>query len=180
MADAAAFFRLEGALSPRPTLAAPAWLALNAQRVRERLLRFAAAAAAFPLTVGPLEDEATASRIAWAGLRGVSEDRLLELGDEYARRFVIPAIRPAGRRLLDTCRAQGFRTVLVTDNVDAIVTPIAADLGVDEVLCNRLEIRDGAATGRLGGPLVGAHLDGAWARRWATERGIDLLACRAY
>lgn len=180
MTDAAAFFRLEGSLSPRPTLAAPAWLAANAQRVRERLLRLVASAAALPLAVGPLEDEEKALRLAWAGLRGVSEDRLLELGEEYARRFVIPALRPSALRLVETCRGQGFRVVLVSADVEPIVRHVAEAIGADETLCNRLEIRDGEATGRLADPFVGAHLDGAWARRWAADRGVDLLACRAY
>ncbi len=176
----AALFRLEGALTARPTLTAAAWLAANAQRVRERAWRLGAAAGALPLTFGPLKDETLAGRVAWAGLRGVSADRLAELGDEYAKRFLIPSLRPAGVRLLRESADQGFRVALISDNLDVIVGPLAETLGVDDVLCNRLELRDLAATGRLSDPVIGAHVDGAWARRWAEERGIDLRASRAY
>ena len=58
MPDPVAFFRLEGTLCSRPTLAAAAFLAANAQRVRERLLRLGASAAALPLS---LTDEVLAA-----------------------------------------------------------------------------------------------------------------------
>ena len=40
----AAFFRLEGALTPRTAEIAAAWLALNSQQIAQRLTRLGAAA----------------------------------------------------------------------------------------------------------------------------------------
>lgn len=176
----AAFFRLEGTLVARPTLAAAAWLAANAWRVRERVVRLGATAAALPLAFGPLQDHALANRVAWAGLRGVSADRLHVLGEEYAERFLCGATDPAAARLLRECGEQGFVTVLVTDNLDVVARPVADHLGIDVLVSNRLELREGRATGRLADPVLGAHLDGAWARRLAEEHGLDLRSSRAY
>ena len=61
-----------------------------------------------------------------------------------------------------------------------VVEPIAAHLGVDEVVCNRMEMRHGRATGRLAEPVIHGHVGSEWARRFAEERGIDLKASSAY
>lgn len=177
----AALFRLEGTLSPVPTLAAAAWLAANAQRMRQRLLRLGASALAAPLLLdGPLQDRQLAHRLAWGGLRGVSEDRVAVLGAEFAAERVLPRLRPAGRRLVDEARRQGFRVVLLSDTLHEIASPVAEEVGADELVCNRLEMRDGRATGRLIDPVQGPHVDGRWLREWAAEHDVDLARSRAY
>jgi phosphoserine phosphatase len=51
---------------------------------------------------------------------------------------------------------------------------------VDEYICNRLELRDGYATGKLLEPVVGGHDSASWARRYADEGGIDLSRSVVY
>lgn len=177
----AGFFRVEGTLTPRPTIATCAWLAANAQAVGERLARLGNVALATPfLSFGPLRDATTGSRVAWMGLRGLSEDRLVVLGEEYAERFLIPSLREVGLELVRDARKQGLRVVLISDNLDVVVRHVADHLGIDDLVCNTMEMRKGKATGRLRDPIVTGHVASEWVRGFASEEGIDLGASSAW
>jgi len=65
-------------------------------------------------------------------------------------------IRPmAGARILvDTLKRRGCRTILVTGGFHHFADPIAAQLGFEEVVGNRLDVADGKLTGGLVGPIV--------------------------
>lgn len=177
----AGFFRVEGTLTPRPTIATCAWLAANAQALGERLARLGNVALATPfLSFGPLRDTTTGSRVAWMGLRGLSEDRLVVLGQEYAERFLIPGLREVGTELVRQARRQDLRVVLISDNLDVVVRHVADHLGVEDLVCNSMEMRKGKATGRLREPVVGGHVASEWVRSFAVEQGIDLGASSAW
>jgi phosphoserine phosphatase len=60
---------------------------------------------------------------------------------------------PGARVLVQTLRAKGCRTVLVTGGFHHFADPVAAQLGFERVVANRLEIADGKLTGRLNGPI---------------------------
>lgn len=174
----AALFRLEGTLSPRPTLTAAAWMAANAQRVRSRLLGLSTMALAAPLAA---RDPARACKLAWSTLEGMSEDRLAVLGEIYATDHVIPALSTVGLDLLERCRAQGHRLVLLSDNLDVIVRPIAEHLGVEDVICNAMELDDhDRATGDLREPIVAPEMGGRAFKGALAELGIDLASACAY
>ena len=83
-AKRAAFFRAEGVLLSRGVLAATAYYAANAQKFSERALRLGVVALSAPLQ-GLLgqNDRTLANRLAFLAARGMSEDRLAELGEEY-------------------------------------------------------------------------------------------------
>ena len=50
--------------------------------------------------------------------------------------------------------AAGADVVLVSQGLDHIMRPLANYLGVERILCNRLDFRDGRATGRLIDPVI--------------------------
>lgn len=178
----AAFFRVEGTLLRRGTLAAAAYFAANAQGLRERALRLgqvAVAAAGFGL-LGQ-NDRALANRISWAAVRGMSEDRLHVLAEEFVDVHVRPNVLESGLDVVRSARKDGHRIVLLSESIDLVVGPLADVIrNVDEGVCNRLEIRDGETTGRLLDPVVGGHDGGRWIREYAAERGIDLARSVAY
>lgn len=174
----AALFRLEGALVARPPALAAAWLAANAQHVGQRAIRLGAVALSAPFALG-LGDAATGHRLAWAALRGTTEDRLRVLGEEYAETRLIPALRPIAVDLVEQARRDGCVLVLVSDHVDVIVRPVAAHLRIDTVVANRLELRNGHATGRLEDPVV-TRFGGERLRELASTLDLDLLRSRAY
>lgn len=180
-AEIAAFFRVEGALTARPTLAAAGYLIANSQALTDRFTRMAGVALALPLSFGgPLKDSTLATRFSWMGVRGMSDDRLAVLGDEYATRYLIPSLKDVGTKLIDEAKRQKLRVILVSDNLNVIVEPVAKHLGIRDVVCNRLEMTSTKATGRLAEPVISGHLSGAWARDYATEHGIDLTRSSFY
>lgn len=177
----AAFFRVEGTLVRPAAMPAPAYFTLNAQQITSRLTRLGGAALATGLKLaGPLEDQQVVHRLAWMGLRGMSEDRLAVLGDAYYHRYVLPNLKPVGLELLEDARRSGHRVVLLSDDLDVVVAPLRAYLKADELLSNVMEMDRGEATGRLRDPIIGATLSGQWARAFATDRGLDLAQSRAY
>ncbi|MEZ5397921.1 MAG: haloacid dehalogenase-like hydrolase [Bryobacterales bacterium] len=175
---AAAFFRLEGAVVPTPAVLAAGWLAANAQHVGQRALRLGAVALTAPFALG-VGDPSTGARLAWAALRGTSEDRLRVLGEEYALAHLVPRIRPVALDLVERARRDGCAIVVVSDHPEQVVTPVAEHLRADAVVANRLELRNGRATGRLCDPVV-ARFGGQPLRRWAVDHGVDLARSRAY
>lgn len=173
----AAFFRVEGALTPRGGAFSAAWLAANSQQVTTRLTRLGAVALSAPFQWRG--DPATAARLAWMGLRGTSEDRLEVLGEELWETQLRGGLRAVGVDLVRQAQASGRRVVLVSDNVDVVVRHLADHLGADALVCNKLELRNGRATGRLLDPLVG-RLGGERLKALANDQGIDLARSSAY
>lgn len=171
----AAFFRVEGTLLTRPTAQTVGWLAANAQEFGSRFTRLAGLGMALPVWAA---DPGLGRRLSWAALRGMSEDRLHVLGEEYALTH-LDAIRPVGRDLFERAKREHDRVVLVSDNLDVVVRHVAEQLGADDLICNRMELRGGRATGRLVDPVVGS-LSGTELRAYAAEHGLDLARCCGY
>jgi phosphoserine phosphatase len=163
----------------RPAVLAAGWLAANAQRIEERVLRLGAVALGAPFALGLAGERTTGQRLAWSALRGTSRDRLRVLGEEYAERTLIPALRPIGVDLIERARRDGCAIVLVSDHIEEMAEPVGRHLRADVTLSNRLEIVNDRATGRLADPVT-ARFGGAALRELARRHGIDLARSRAY
>lgn len=180
----AAFFRLERVLIGQkwvdPTLTAAGWMAAGQQQVSSRLARLGTVAAAGLLAAPtPAQDRTTAVRMAWLALRGASEDRLVVLGEEYAHKL-IESLDETGLRMLSDARHRGLRIVLLTELLDVIAEHMAEHMGVDLLVCNRMELRNDRATGKLDGPVFAGVFGGDRCRAFATEHRIDLGASSAW
>jgi len=173
-----AFFRLEGVLLPRPASLAAAWLAANAQELSRRLGSLSAVAASAPFSLG-LGDPAVGARLAWMGLRGMSEDRLEVLGEEYWATHLDDKLRAAGVDLVNQAKKDGRVVVLVSDHLEPIARHAQKAVKADLLVANRMELRDGKATGRLLDPVV-ARFGGRPLRDFVAEHDLDLDGARAY
>src|SRR5579862_2883185 len=101
MTSTAAFFRIEGPLVEKPALAAAAWFAANAQGVGERVARLGNVLLATPLALaGEMQSGSTATRMTWMGVRGMSEDRLVVLGEEYYEKYLRDDVLEVGEGLV--------------------------------------------------------------------------------
>ncbi len=180
MSRKAAFFRVEGTLV-RPSPIPPAtFYVLNQREMRARVSRLGGVFAAAGLSmVSPLGEAQTATRLAWSNLRGMSEDRLHVLSEELYERQLLPSLRPGGLELVEMNKKLGYTIVLVTELIDLAARPLATRLGADHLVANRMEARNGQATGRLLDPIV-AQLTGQWAQAFADKHDIDLAHSRAY
>lgn len=148
----------------------PAHFARNAQAFTERAYRLGAVAGlALIRPVVSSEAPEFAVRLMHLPLRGMSRDRLDLLGEEYFNYVLRPRILSEGLRKLERWQQSGKPVVLVSQELDHLVRPLAQDLKIGYLLANRLEFRDGLATGRLLEPIVSA-LEGA-SRLSPEERG---------
>jgi len=103
-----------------------------------------------------------ATRFLHTLLRGVSRDRLDLLGEEYFSYVLKPQLRrEAAEKLIEAVR-NGERVVLVGQLLENILRPLAHHFGVESFISNRLEFRDGKATGRLHDPIVRPRGPLAW------------------
>jgi phosphoserine phosphatase len=177
-----AVFRVEGTLVSRGSLACSAYFAANGQGFRERALRLGQVALASPL-LGLLRqaDGTTTQRAAFAACRGMSEDRLVVLAEEFRADHLEKSVMESGLDLLARARREGYLVWLISELPAEVIEPLARSWRhVDRLVTNRLELVSGKTTGRLLEPVLGGHETARWLQDEAREAGVDLAASRAY
>jgi phosphoserine phosphatase len=83
-------------------------------------------------------------------------------------------LTPGARTLIRTLKRLGYVTGLVSGGFDHIIEPVAAELGIDHVAANTLEVAGGRLTGRLVGPVVDRAGKAAALVRFAEAAGVPL------
>ena len=168
-----AFWRVEGSLLELGALRPVGYFTWNARSFAERWARragMAAMALLRPFAYGGSREFAT--RLLHTLLRGVSRDRLDLLGEEYFQYVLRPQIRRETAENLREAVRQGQRIVLVSQGLDHLMRPLARHFGIERLVSNRLEFRDGLATGRLLDPVVRPRGPFAWLASGATDGRI--------
>ena len=107
-------------------------------------------------------------------LKGASDSALRELAAEIFEKDLSAALYPESRALIDAHRDKGHTIVLMSSATQYQVEDAAADLGIENVLCSRLEIEDGAITGQIIPPIAYGSGKLEVAQQFAGESGIDL------
>ncbi len=161
---------MEGSLLELTTVRPIAFFTWNAQTFNERWMRRGSVllmAALRPFLYALHRKFAT--RVVHTVLRGVSKDRLDLLGDEYFHYELKPILKQEGVRQLKLLISSGAEVVLVSQGLDHVMSALAKHLGAKWIVANRLEFRDGIATGRLLDPVIRPR--GIFAR--ITESGPD-------
>ncbi len=149
------FWRVEGSLADLTTVRPIAFFTWNAQTFLERWVRRGLVllmALLRPLLYAV--HRVFATRVVHTVLRGISRDRLDLLGEEYFKYKLQPYLKVDGIEQLKACRDAGNEIVLVSQGLEHVMRPLAQHLGVKWLIANRLEFRDGIATGRLLEPVV--------------------------
>lgn len=111
-------------------------------------------------------------------LAGRAPQDLQELQDRFIRDCIRPILLPAASELIQKHRDQGDRLLIITATNEFVTKPIAALLGIEELLGCVVEIKDGLITGSPTGTLTyregkvkrlrewlaseDERLDGAW------------------
>ena len=95
-----------------------------------------------------------ATRMVHAVLRGITRDRLDLLGEEEFEYKLKPLLKEDGVRRLKALQDTGVDVVLVSQGLEHVMRPLARHLGVRWIIANRLDFRDGVATGRLQSPVI--------------------------
>jgi thioester reductase-like protein len=149
------FWRVEGSLLDLTVVRPVAFFTWNAQTFAERFRRrglifLMAALRPFLYSTNRI----FATRVVHTALRGVTRDRLDLLGEEYFQYKLKPRLKQAGVQRVQELVESGAEVVLVSQALDHVMRPLAQHLGVKHIVANRLEFRDGVATGRLLDPVI--------------------------
>lgn len=125
-------------------------------------------------------DRGTFNEWLFRGYAGISEDRLLDLADEAFDSVMRPALYKGAFDLVKRARGAGHRVVLLSGSPDFLLHRLARLIDADEVIGNRLQIRDGLATGKLLPPIVAGPEKARIIKDHARKHGFDLDDCAAY
>jgi long-chain acyl-CoA synthetase len=157
------YWRVEGSLLDLTVVRPVAFFTWNAQTFAERFRRrglIFLMAVLRPFLYSTNRKFAT--RAVHTVLRGVTRDRLDLLGEEFFLYKLKPQLKERGvRKVLELVQA-GADVVLVSQGLEHVMRPLAQHLGVKRIAANRLDFRDGTATGRLLEPVIRPR--GAFAR----------------
>ncbi len=149
------YWRVEGSLLELTTVRPIAFFTWNSQTfiaraARRSLVLVMALLRPFLYAV----NRVAATRIVHAVLRGITRDRLDLLGEEEFEYNLKPLLKEEGVRRLKALQATGAELVLVSQGLEHVMRPLARHLGVRWIIANRLDFRDGVATGRLLSPVI--------------------------
>jgi thioester reductase-like protein len=168
------YWRVEGSLLEISALRSLGFFNWNSQSFLERWVR-RAAMLLMALLRPPayLASRTFATRFLHTVLRGITRDRLDLLGEEYFQYELKPRMRrDAVEMLIDAVR-NGERVVLVGQLLEHILRPMAAYFAAEGFIANRLEFREGLATGRLHHPIVRPRGPFAWLASGAADGRVS-------
>jgi HAD superfamily hydrolase (TIGR01490 family) len=178
---AASFFDVDGTLVRTNLLHPTVFYLANQPNPLRSLGALARAAAGGPrMALAEFVDRRRFNELLFAAYAGISQDRLLLLADEAFDTVVKRAIYPGARDLVQRCLAAGHEVVLVSGALDFLMDRLGAYLGAGAHISNRLEVKDGYATGKLLRPIVAGPEKARLVREWAKAHGQDLGECFAY
>jgi len=109
-----------------------------------------------------------------AMLKGEAEAVMHEVGERLYSEKLAPAIYPEARAIVRAHRRRGHTLAVVSSATRYQIEPLARDLGIEHVLCTRLEVREGRFTGGIVPPPCYGEGKLQAARGLAESRGVDL------
>ncbi len=179
--SSAAYFDVDGTLVDTNLLGPTAWFLLNQARPIASLTRFGSAILGAPrMAMAELRDRRLFNELLYANYKGISQDRMTIVGRDVFEDIVEPRIFRGAQDLIDKCHAAGQRVVLVTGSLDHVMVHLAEYLGADAFITNRLEFKDGIATGKLLRPVVAGPEKAGLIVNDARQHGHDLARCHGY
>jgi HAD superfamily hydrolase (TIGR01490 family) len=178
---AAAFYDLDGTLVELNLVHLTAHMMANVGEWTRRAGYVLSFIARLPrLYFAEKQDRGVLNVVMFEAFKGISRDRLLELGEEYCDRVLERHVFPQAGELIDANRAAGLEAVLVTGSPDFVVAPFARRFGIEHFAANRLVFSRGHATGALARPIMAGAEKAMWCADFARQRGLDLARCWGY
>ncbi|HXC85408.1 MAG TPA: phosphoserine phosphatase SerB [Trebonia sp.] len=83
-------------------------------------------------------------------------------------------LTPGARTLIRTLQRLGYKCGIVSGGFTSVIEPLAAELGIDYVAANTLEVADGKLTGRVLDPVIDREGKTETLRRFAHAAGVPL------
>lgn len=178
---AASYFDVDGTLVKTNLIHPTLFYLVNQSTPMATLRKLGSAFVRAPqMALAELRDRRLFNELLFSAYRGVSEDRLEVLSDEVYEKVLRPALYPHARDLIAQAKRAGHRIVLVSGALECVLRHLAADLGADDVVGNRLEMKDRIATGKMLRPIVAGPTKAQILKDHAKAHGFDLDDCFAY
>ncbi|HMJ13274.1 MAG TPA: HAD family hydrolase [Polyangiaceae bacterium] len=178
---AASYFDVDGTLVATNLVHPTLFYLVNQPTPVQTALRLGRAALKAPsMALAELVDRRTFNELLYGTYAGMTEDRLTLLAEEAFRKVLLPSLFPAAKALVEQNLRAGHRIVLISGALDWIVKHLADHLGGHEIIANRLEMKDGIATGKLLKPVVAGPEKARLIREHARAHGYDLDECYAF
>jgi putative phosphoserine phosphatase/1-acylglycerol-3-phosphate O-acyltransferase len=118
---------------------------------------------------------------AWSGmLRGTPEQELVDTGERLFNSELAALVYPESRALVAAHLRRGHTVAIVSAATRYQIDPLARDLGIERVLCTKLEVDDGHFTGRFLRPACWGEGKAEAVRALAAEEGLDLAQSYFY
>lgn len=130
-------------------------------------------------TLGVVDAPAMTAR-ALSSLAGVEEARFREDCELWYAEDVRQHVTDAARREVERRRSQGYLCAVLSASTPYVTEPLARDVGIDHVVCTRLEVKGGRFTGAWQPPLCYGAGKLEAAQAWAREHDVDLRASTFY
>ncbi len=118
--------------------------------------------------------------IFYRGYRGMPAAEIKAAAGDCFAKMLEPKLFTQASDCIAAHRHAGRKIVLVTGSIDFIMQPLAAALGVDDVIAPALVESGDYFTGALDGPPVGQEEKARRMRAYAAEHGVDLASSYAY
>ena len=170
--EVGAFFDFDGTL-----LAGYSIAAFIAERWRQRELGVADLARSAATLTGALAGTVSQREVIALGMaewRGKRIEDMEATGRELFRRDIEPSLFPEMRQAIAAHLGKGHTVVIASSGSRFQVEPAARSLGVRDVLCTQLAVREGVLTGKPDGPILWGRRKARAVQAFASERGIDL------
>ncbi len=102
------------------------------------------------MMAGHSSEQMDASRDQLTSLvNGWSVEEVSRITSEAMHTVVTPVIYAEARELIDFHKAAGHDVIIISASASQLVEPIAAELGIDQVVASELEVVDGRFTGEI-------------------------------
>jgi len=177
----AAYFDVDGTLVSTNLLPPTLHFFSNQASVLQSLQRVGKALLDAPrMAMAELQDRRTFNEILYSHYKGITSDRMEVLAKEIFEDILKPAIFPGALELIQCCKQAGQRVVLVTGSLQITTKHLTHYLGADDFIANRLEYKDGFATGKLLQPVVAGPEKSGLIVADAQQHGHDLRKCHGY
>ena len=181
MYRSAAYFDVDGTLVGTNLIHPTVLHLVNQESLSASVSRVGRALMTAPaMAMAELRDRRLFNELLFSNYRGMSEDRVVLLAEECWDQVVKPRMFVGTRDLVQKCKDAGQRVVLITGSLHCIIRHLAADIGADGIIANRLEYKDGIATGKLLRPVVAGPEKAGLIVADAREHGHYLAACAGY
>ncbi len=117
---------------------------------------------------------ASLAAIGAKGVKGIKEQMFIEVGEEVYIKHLADSIYPESRALVAAHIAKGHTVAIISAATPYQVTPVATDLGIDHVMCTRMEVVNGKFTGSILEPACWGEGKAHAAKELTKELHLDL------